>query len=45
MKEKLLVLVIYLVIIVAVVFLSKVIIEAIIQSDMPDWLKILLLRS
>lgn len=45
MKEKLLVLVIYLVIIVVVVFLSKVIIEAIIQSDMPDWLKILLLRS
>lgn len=35
----------YVLFFVGIVLLSKVIIEAILGSDLPDWLKIMLLRS
>ena len=45
MKEKLMGSIIAIVIIIIVLICSKWIITAIINSDMPDWLKILLLLN
>ena len=43
-REKLIMVLMYIVILAAVLFISKWIFEAVYYSDMPEWLKYVLLR-
>ena len=45
MKEKIIVFIMWIVFVALVILASKWIITAILNSDLPDWLKVLLLRS